>query len=153
VLNQALFLLGLHATSPMAATLLVATIPIFAAAIAAAAGREPLTVRRGFGIAVAVFGVSVLSRFAFPAGGDLFVLLNAASYAVYVVLAKGVLARYGTATVIAWVFGWGAVLFAPVGLGALVRGAPTWSAGAWGYATFVVLIPTVFAYAVSAWAL
>src|SRR5262249_2674853 len=40
VLNQALFLTGLRQTSPVAATLLVATIPVFAVVIGALAGRE-----------------------------------------------------------------------------------------------------------------
>ena len=46
VLNQALFLAGLRQTSPVSATLLVATIPIFTAAIGALAGRrDRLTAR------------------------------------------------------------------------------------------------------------
>src|SRR5262249_38939600 len=61
--------------------------------------------------------------------------------------------RYGTLTVIAWVFGWAALLFAPIGGVALAAGAPSWSAGAWAYAGFIVLVPTVLAYSLSAWAL
>lgn len=153
VLNQALFLKGLSETSPVAATLLVATIPIFAALVAAVAGRDRVTPRGALGIALAVLGIAVLSRFALPHRGDALVLANAASYALYVVFAKDLLARYGTTTVVAWVFGWGALLFAPVGGLALVRDLPTWSPAAVGLVAFIVLVPTIVAYSVNAWAL
>ena len=152
-LNQALFLRGLSRTSPVSATLLVATIPVFTALFAVLAGRDRLTSRTGAGMALAVLGVVVLSGFAIPKTGDLFVLLNAASYAVYMVFSKASLGRYGTLTVMAWVFGAATILFAPIGGLALVYDAPHWSAGAMGYVAFVVLVPTVFAYGLNAWAL
>jgi len=153
VLNQALFLAGLQRTSPLSATLLVAMIPVFTAIVAAAAGRERLTGRKLGGIALALLGVAVLSRFALPAAGDLMVLLNALSYAIYVVFAKGLLTRLGTQAVMAWVFGWGVVLFAPVGGAALVREAPGWSPAAAGLVAFIVGVPTVLGYGLNAWAL
>lgn len=153
VLNQALFLRGLRETSPVAATLLVATIPVFSAVVAAIAGRDRITARSASGVAVAVLGIAVLSGFAVPRRGDALVIANAASYALYVVFAKGVLARYGTLAVVAWVFGWGALLFAPLGGPALVADLPTWSPAAAGLVAFVVLVPTVLAYSVNAWAL
>jgi drug/metabolite transporter (DMT)-like permease len=152
-LNQALFLHGLSRTSPVSATLLVATIPVFTALFAVLARRDRMTLHTGVGLALAVLGVLVLSNFAIPKSGDLFVLLNAASYAIYVVFSKGSLARFGTLTVMAWVFGAATILFAPIGGLALVHDVPHWSAGAWGYVAFVVFVPTVFAYGVNAWAL
>ena len=153
VINQALFLAGLQRTSPVAATLLTATIPVFTALVAALAGRGRITLRAGAGIAIAVFGIAVLSGFKAPGAGDALVIVNAASYAIYVVFAKKMLARYGTVTVVAWIFGWGAILFAPVGVVTLVREAPGWPAAAGGILAFVVLVPTVIAYSVNAWAL
>jgi drug/metabolite transporter (DMT)-like permease len=153
VLNQALFLAGLRQTSPMAATLLVATIPVFSAIIAAVTGRDRLGARAAAGVGVALFGVLALTRFALPARGDVLVVLNALSYAVYVVFAKAQLERYGTVTVVAWVFGCGALLFAPLGATALIRELPRWSPGAAALVAFVVLVPTLFAYGLNAWAL
>jgi drug/metabolite transporter (DMT)-like permease len=153
VLNQALFLAGLQRTTPVSAILLVATIPVFSAAVAALSGRERLTVRSAAGIALALLGIAVLSRFAIPELGDLLVLLNAFSYAFYVVFAKGPLARHGTMSVMAWAFGWGALIFAPVGGVALVRDAPTWSPGAVALVAYIVVVPTVLAYGLNAWAL
>lgn len=153
VLNQALFLAGLNQTSPVSATLLAGMIPVFSAAIAAISGRERLSPRAAFGISVAFFGVAALSGFALPRRGDVLVLLNAASYAIYIVFAKPVLARFGTVTVVAWVFGLGALLFAPIGGVALVREAPAWSGSTLGMIAFIVLVPTVIAYSANAWAL
>ena len=153
VLNQALFLAGLQRTSPVSATLLVAMIPVFAAGVAAVAGRDPITLRSGAGIALALLGVAVLSRFALPQPGDLLVLLNAFSYAIYVVFAKGPLTRHGTLPVMAWVFGWGALLFAPLGGLALARELPTWSPGAAALVAYIVGVPTILAYGLNAWAL
>lgn len=153
VLNQALFLAGLRRTSPVSATLLVATIPVFTAAIAAIAGQAKLGVRGASGIALALLGTFVLSGFALPQTGDALVLLNSASYATYIVFSKRALARHGTLTVLAWIFGAGALLFAPVGGLALARELPAWPAPTLGLVAFIVLVPTAFAYSLNAWAL
>jgi drug/metabolite transporter (DMT)-like permease len=153
VLNQALFLAGLRQTSPVAATLLAATIPVFTAGLAALTGRERLSLRAGAGIAIALFGVVALSGFALPQPGDVLVLLNSLSYALYVVFAKSALERFGTVTVVAWVFGCGSLLFAPIGAVALAAEAPTWPLSTIGLIAFIVLVPTVIAYSASAWAL
>lgn len=153
VVNQVLFLSGLSLTSAVSATLLVATIPVFAAIIAAVSGRDRLGVRAVVGIALALLGMAVLARFTLPHLGDLLVVANAFSYALYVVFAKGVLERYGTVTVVAWVFGLGALTFAPIGAATLWREAPTWPAPTIGLAAFILLVPTLLAYGLNAWAL
>jgi drug/metabolite transporter (DMT)-like permease len=153
VLNQALFLRGLSQTSPVAATLLVATIPVFTAVIVVLTGRDRLRARAALGVLLAIAGIAVLSGFALPARGDALVLLNALSYAIYVVYSKDALARHGSLAVMAYVFGWGALLFAPIGGVRLLVDAPTWSVGAIGLVLYVVLVPTVLAYGLSAWAL
>jgi drug/metabolite transporter (DMT)-like permease len=153
VLNQALFLAGLNRTSPIAATLLVATIPVFTTAISVAVGRDRLTPRGLLGTALALLGIAVLSNFTLPHVGDVLVLLNALSYALYCVFAKGPLSRHGSVAVMAWVFGWGALFFAPFGGAVLLREAPTWSPGAIGMVAYIVLVPTILSYGMSAWAL
>jgi drug/metabolite transporter (DMT)-like permease len=153
VLNQALFLAGLRETSPLSATLLLATIPIFAVTIGVMSRRDVVSARTTAGVLVAFLGVAVLTRFTIPRRGDLFVLLNALSYAAYLVFVKRSVERYGALTVIAWVFGIGALLFAPVGTSALFREAPGWSTQAWLVVGFIVLVPTLLTYGLNAWAL
>jgi drug/metabolite transporter (DMT)-like permease len=153
VFNQVLFLLGLKRTSPLSATLLIATIPVFTLALAVATRRERLEARTAIGIGVAFFGVVVLSGFAVPALGDTFVLLNAASYATYLILARPYLERFGAFTVMAWAFGLGAIVLAPLGGPALVLEAPNWSLTAVALVGWIVAIPTIFAYLLNAFAL
>jgi drug/metabolite transporter (DMT)-like permease len=153
VINQALYLAGLKQTSPVSATLLVAMVPVFTAGVAAVTGRERLSLRKGAGIAVALFGVAALSGFAVPHRGDVLVLLNSFSYALYVVFAQSALERFGMVTVVAWVFGCGALFFAPVGAVALAAEAPTWPLSTTGLVALIVAMPTVFAYAANAWVL
>ena len=153
VVNQLLFMSGLRLTSPVAATLLIATIPVFAALVAAVFRRDRITGRSALGIGVAVLGIAVLSRFTLPHAGDVLVLANSLSYAFFVVFAKGMIDRFGAVTVTAWVFGLGAVVFAPLGAAQLAREAPTWSRDTILLTAYVVLVPTVLAYGINAWAL
>jgi drug/metabolite transporter (DMT)-like permease len=153
VLNQALFLAGLRQTSPVSAILLLVTIPVFTTALGVLAGRDRLTLRGAGGVALALLGIGVLSGFALPQRGDAMVLLNSASYALYIVFSKRLLAEYGTLTVLAWIFGAGALIFAPFGGPALAREAAGWSGATVGLVAFIVLVPTAFAYSANAWAL
>jgi drug/metabolite transporter (DMT)-like permease len=153
VINQLLFMSGLRLTSPVAATLLIATIPLFAALVAAIFRRDRITGRAALGIGVAVLGIAVLSRFALPHAGDVLVLANSLSYAFFVVFAKDMIDRFGAVTVTAWVFGLGALIFAPLGALQLAAEVPSWSRGTVALTAYVVLVPTVLAYGINAWAL
>ncbi|HZF51852.1 MAG TPA: DMT family transporter [Polyangiaceae bacterium] len=153
VLNQALFLAGLHKTSPISAILLVATIPVFTAAISAITGRARLSLRAASGILLALFGAAYLTGFAVPHLGDALVILNALSYAVFTVYAKSLLARYGSVTVVAWIFGLGALLFAPIGGLTLGRELTAWPQVTGWLVALIVLVPTVLGYAGNVWAL
>ncbi len=153
VINQAFFLHGLKHTSPLSATLLVATIPVFAAAISVVLGHERVTARMAIGLAVALLGIGILTGFGLPALGDLLVLINSLAYSLYLALAPTQLARHGATVVVTYAFGFGVLFMAPVGGPALVHGAITWSPGAWALVGFVVLVPTVLAYLSNAWAL
>lgn len=153
VLNQVFFLEGLKVTSPVSAILLIATIPVFSAIIAVATRRDRLTVRGAMGIGIAFFGILVLTHFAMPRRGDALVLANSFCYSIYIVFSKGVLERYGATTVMAWVFGWALVLFAPIGGAAMVQEAPSWPLSTMALVLFIVLVPTVVAYWGNAWAL
>lgn len=160
-LNQFLFLLGLQRTSAIRASILVATIPVWTALLAFLLGRERFRAMRFAGVGVALFGTIWLTTDGFRLtgdGGDLagdsFVVLNAISYALYLVLARDVLSRYEPLTVIAWVFAFGTLWVVPAGVPALaaegLSGRPTegWLALGW-----IILVPTVGSYLLNMWAL
>lgn len=151
--NHTLYLMGLNITSPISATLLVAMIPIFTMLIVAVTGRAHPTPRQVLGAAIAFLGIAVLVGFALPKPGDTLVLLNAASFALYIVYSKDILGRLGVLTVITWVFGISTVLFLPIGMPDVLAEGPNWSAGAIWLVIYIVLVPTVFFYGANAWAL
>jgi drug/metabolite transporter (DMT)-like permease len=153
VLNQTLFLVGLRTTSAFAASILGATIPIFAAAFAIALGMDTPRVRTGAGIVLAVVGVLCLTGIGSIDRGAVAIALNCLVYALYIVLSKPLIERLGTSTFVAWLFSWGALLMAPVGGPLLVRGALHWSGLAWFYVVFFVAVPTIVAYLLNAWAI
>ncbi len=153
VLNQGLFLLGLQWTTVTNATLIITTIPVFTYAIAVLAGRETLGPRRATGIGLALAGVLWLvglSRFessAQSALGDIFILFNALSYAVFLVFSKPYAQKYNALSLTAWTFVFGALVFLPLGLmeGIEQQSASATSAG-WLAVAFIVIGPTVLAY-------
>lgn len=153
VLNQTFFLLGLRRTSPVSATLVCVAIPVFTAALAAIAGVERATWRVGLGLVLAAAGVLTLSGTESIDRGVLLVTLNSLFYATYLVFGRETIRRLGALHVMASVFGWGAAIFAPIGIWALTRWLPSADLRAWSYVAFVVFVPTIFAYGANAWAL
>jgi drug/metabolite transporter (DMT)-like permease len=153
VLNQLLFLYGLSRTTPQTAALLSVTIPVAAAALSVLFRKEPFSARTLLGLAVAATGVMVLTGLRSIDKGALIIALNCALYAGYVVFSRDVIRRLGARVVVTWIFTWGALLYAPIGMPPLLREAPLFSHWAWGYMIYVVLIPTVLAYLLNAWAL
>lgn len=158
-LNQVLFVLGLERTLATNAAILMPSIPVFAVAVAALTGVERIGRRRLLGIGLAVAGaLVVLDPASFRLApdqsvGTLLILLNCLFYALFLTLQRPILLRLPWRTVIAWAF-----LFGAVGVG--VIGAPSLSAtdfarlsplSLWGI-VYVILAPTVFAYAANTWA-
>jgi drug/metabolite transporter (DMT)-like permease len=153
VINQTLFLMGLKLTSAFSAALLGVTIPVFTAALAIATRQERPRWRTGAGLAIAIAGVLWLIGVKEVDRGAVLVALNCFAYSLYIVLGRSVIQRLGAMTVMTWVFTWGAIMFAPVGIAPLVRGFGAWSPAAWGLVAFVVVVPTALAYTLNAWAL
>ena len=118
--------------------------PVFAGLLA----REPLTPRWTIATTLAVAGVALLvaagSGAEIDPGGVALALGAGLSYATYTVAAKRLLAAHGPEAVMARLFGFGAVLLAPVlivnGLGAVG------SAGGVAMVVFLGVVPTALAY-------
>jgi drug/metabolite transporter (DMT)-like permease len=153
VINQTLYLIGLHITTPFSATLLGATIPVFTAALAVFFGIERATLRMGVGIAFALSGVLWLTGIHEVDPGAVVVAINCLSYSFYIVLAKPIIERLGSLTVVTWVFTWGLIVFAPFGGAAFIAGVAAWGARSWALVGLIVLVPTIVAYFANAWAL
>ena len=157
--NQVLFILGLERTTATNAAILMPSIPVFAVAVAAVLGIERPGPRRVGGVALAIVGALVMLRpwaletAGATAGGNALVLANCLCYGTYLVLQGPVLQRLPWRTVIAWAFLFGSLGVVPLGTPALL--ALHWGAVApavwWGIA-YIVLFPTLIAYALNTWA-
>jgi drug/metabolite transporter (DMT)-like permease len=152
-LNQTLFLLGLRWTTPFSVSLLGATIPVFAAALAVLFRKERFSWRTLLGLALAMLGVLSLVGNGSLDRGAILVALNSLSYAAYVVLSRDVVLRVGALRTVAWIFTYGALMFAPLGVMPLLAQVPALTPRGWGYVAYILALPTIVAYLLNAWAL
>lgn len=160
VVNQLLFVKGLSLTTVINATLLSTTIPVFALALSIALGHDRASLRHLVGIALAISGVVYLMdpwRASFSAQttwGNILIVTNSLLYGAYIAISRNLFKQYGALRVITWVFQIGAIVTLPIA-------AYAWSAdrllfvsrGTWLAVIYIVLVPTVIAYYLNAWAL
>jgi len=161
-INQLLFFNGLAATSPVHASIIMTINPVLVLLISAAVLGTAITSRKVAGIALGAAGAITLLLNSGGGGleshaswqGDLMVLLNAASYGVYLVAVKPLMAKYRPLTVISWVFLFGGLMALPVGASqAAAIEWSTFSTQDWLSVGFVVLFTTFLVYLLNIYAL
>jgi len=160
VLNQLLFVKGLQMTTVVNATLLSTTIPIFALIVSITLGFDRMTLTKVVGIVLAAAGVVYLidpARADFSGSttlGNLLIIANSICYGAYIAISKDMFERYGALTVITWMFIFGIIITTPFGIyhtdSATISSA---GAAAWLSVGYIILVPTVGAYYLNAWAL
>ena len=158
--NQLLYVKGLSLTTVINTALLSTSIPVFVLFVSILFGYDRLSLRRLLGIGLAVAGVVYLIN---PAraqltpqtsAGNLLIACNSLLYAVYIVISKRLFERYGALDVIAWIFLVSALLTLPLGVYSLRQdnlAAISW--GTWLVISVIIVLPTVGAYYLNAWAL
>lgn len=158
--NQFLYVKGLSLTTVINVTLLSTTIPVFALFVSILFGYDQLSFRRLIGIALAAGGVVYLVNparadlSAQTTAGNLLIVSNSLLYAIYIVISKTLLERYGALNVITWIFLVGSVVTVPVGIYSLQQeNLGAISAGVWLLILFIIIFPTLGAYYLNAWAL
>lgn len=160
VINQLFFFRGLELTTATNTSLLAVTIPIFTILISAGLGNDKLTVRKIFGTIIAALGVIYLvdpRKASFSSAttlGNIFIILNSFSYAIYVAVSKKIITKYGAMKSLAWLFIFGSVANLPIGLYFMESvEIGNVSSTAWLALAAVVIFPTILAYYWNAWAL
>jgi drug/metabolite transporter (DMT)-like permease len=131
-INQILFFSGLALTSPIHGSLMMLSTPILVTFIAAFLNKESITAFKISGLSLGIIGalILILSRHAEQSGsnivlGDILILLNATSYAFYLVLVKPLMHKYRPIIVIRWIFLIGFIFVLPLGFSQLT--AINWS--------------------------
>ena len=159
--NQLMFFEGLSLTTPIQASIILTANPILVLLAAALIAREAITLRKTFGIALGLIGALVLliQGDATRTGanvklGNFFILINALSYSLYLVLVRKLMAKYRVITVMTWVFLPGLLMVAPFGIEQF--NAVQWN-GMPEYimylVAFIVIGTTFLAYLLNAYAL
>jgi drug/metabolite transporter (DMT)-like permease len=158
-INQVLFIVGLDYTSAINAAILMPSIPVFTAGIALLMRIERLTTARIAGIVSAVVGALIildvgnLSFSGDAALGNLLILINCGSYALFLVLARPVLLRIPPLTVTAWTFLFGGVGVLAMGFEDLVSTPfATLPIEVWLSVVYILLLPTLINYVLNVWA-
>jgi len=160
VLNQWLYVKGLSLTTAINSTLLSTTIPVATLLVGIFLGTDRASLWRVFGIMLAGTGVIYLigpGRAQFSSetrAGDLLIVANSICYGAYLAVSKDLMKRYNVITVITWLFIVACIPTAPAG--ALSAGHVSFgsiSLGVWLAILYIILLPTVGAYYLNAWAL
>lgn len=125
--NQLLFFHGLNLTSPIDASIIVTATPILALLFSCFLLKEQINLYKILGIGVGALGAILLiwpstyTQEASSTLGNLFVIGNACSYALYLVLAKPLMSKYNAITIISWIFFFGFIFMFPIGIGDIVN--------------------------------
>ena len=163
--NMMMFFQGLAYTSPINASLIMTATPVIVLVVAALLLGDRITWQKALGILMGATGAIYLilnaphqnaeiASSAWSWLGDLLVLLNAASYATYLVLVKPLMQRYNPLTVVKWSFSFGLLYISPLGIPQVA--AADWAAmplSIYGTIAFVAVGTTFLAYLINAWAL
>lgn len=122
-LNQYAFVLGMQYTSPIDSSIMATMGPIVTLLAAAIIIKEPLTLKKVFGVALGFMGAMMLiyaGKTASMAGsnpllGNSLCLMSAFSYAIYLVVFKDIIRRYSPITVMKWMFLFAAIISSFIG--------------------------------------
>jgi len=161
-INMMLFFKGLNYTTPIHAAVTMTSAPIIVFILAIIFHGEKKLPLRIFGVALGAVGAIILSVYGREIEtnnpnlmlGNLFVFINASSYAVYLTIVKPLMTKYHFMTIMKWVFTIGFVVVLPFGFTDVQ--AVEWSeitSKIWGEIAFVVIGTSFFAYMFNIYAL
>ena len=155
VCNQCCFTIGLSLTSPINASIVTTSMPIFAMVFSAIILKEPITGKKAMGVLMGCSGALILiltsaaatSRVQGDIRGDLLCLAAQFSYSFYLSLFNPLVRRYSVVTVSKWMFFWATLLLLPF-TGVHVAALPWAQIGGitWLETAYVVVICTFVCY-------
>ena len=155
VTNQCCFTIGLSITSPINASIVTTSMPIFAMILAALILHEPITMKKALGVAIGCAGAVTLILTSASSGnarvgdilGDLLCMGAQLSYALYLSLFNKLVRKYSVVTVNKWMFTYACLIILPFTSHHVANidfaAVPT---STWWETAFVVGIGTYVAY-------
>ncbi len=155
VANQCCYTIGLSITSPVNASIVTTSMPIFAMVLAALILKEPITKMKAGGVAIGCCGAVVLIVTSATAAnskvgdirGDLLCVFAQLSFAFYLAMFGKLIKRYSVFTVNKWMFTYATLMILPFSFGHVA--AIDYAAvpvRTWVETGFVVLFGTYLSY-------
>ena len=155
VCNQCCFTIGLSLTSPINASIVTTSMPVFAMILAATILKEPITKIKAGGVILGCIGAIILILTSAANAnakvgdirGDLLCLCAQMSYAFYLSMFNKTVRKYSTFTINKWMFLWAAILLVPFTGNHVAH--LNWTAvpvNTWFEAGYVVVIGTFTCY-------
>ena len=161
-LNMLTFFKGLSYTTPISASVMMVTAPILVLIFASILLKEKLILRKIAGVVIGLVGAIILIVYGSSPGvdaknmmlGNFLVFINAASYAMYLVQVKKLIAKYNPIVFVKWLYLFGFLFVLPFGFSELVD--VQWQSmpiSIYLKAGFVVLFTTCITYLFNLFAL
>ncbi|MDE5997068.1 MAG: DMT family transporter [Muribaculaceae bacterium] len=150
------FSLAFNTASPIDIAIILTFQPILVVVINAIFKHEHVSLLEIVGMVIALGGalLVILGGGNFDSGrliGDLFAVVCAVTYAIYLVIIEGPSQRYGTISLMKWVFLFTAILASPL-IFTISPDMPIFTHGKlmpWLLLGFIILFPTVYCYLVT----
>lgn len=161
-LNQLLFIRGLELSTPINASIIMIVNPVIVMLLEIVFLKERAPLIRVIGIALGSTGATLLFIFkpGFSFGtsntltGDIMILINCISWAVFIVMVKPLMLKYTSVTVTKWVFTFGLLYVLPFGWGELQQfDAGHTDFNSWMCIIYVLIASTFIAYFLNNYAL
>ena len=155
ICNQCCYTVGLSITSPINASIVTTSMPIFAMILAALILKEPITSKKAVGVLMGCSGALILILTSAAAAdgkvgdirGDVLCLFAQFSFALYLSLFNPLIRRYNVFTINKYMFSWATLLLLPFTFnhvsGVLAKPIP---ATTWWEVAYVVVIGTFLGY-------
>ena len=153
-INQIMFFEGLNLSTPINASIIMVGTPILVLVFSYFIIGDRLSINKIIGISLGALGASWLilrvGDISFSSDtfvGNLLILINASSYALFLVLVKPLMAKYTPLTIMKWLFTFGFVLVFPFAIRLTVQTDYTQIPfNIWLSVGYVILFTTVLAY-------
>jgi drug/metabolite transporter (DMT)-like permease len=153
-INQILFFEGLNLTTPIDSAIIMTVNPIMVLIFAWILLKENISLLKVSGIILGMSGALLIitAKGAISFGsehftGNVFIFINATSFAFYLVIVKPLMTRYHPLTVMFWVFGLGLLMVLPVCLPDFLKTDMTRiPSEIWWGLVYVIVFSTFFGY-------
>ena len=150
VFNQCNYIIGLSITSPLNASIMTTTMPIFTMVLAFLFLREPITLLKAGGVILGACGAATGAIGGGKLKGDLMCIAAQCSYAIYLTAFKGVIQKFSATTCMKWMMTYASLIIVPFALPQFLE--TDWNAvggKTWTETAFVVVGGTFCAFLLS----